>query len=298
MCLLSVMGRIIHLLMIHHLCSGSLRHLPKNSSIWLFAIVRSSSPGSVRSENARAKNIRKPCSFRMLFSPASPEPTSSMCDTPPRLKSRGFFCLSSVRDTLRTVAWPRLGAHRSGGGKAEWASPFRRILSWAVPGPLELPCLAEREEWPTTSAFGVLGSPNTRAFRLCSPGNVPQGRRLFLMRVFTLPHFLKPYNQRCRVFAAAQRRGPWWNMVVFLCLVLHHITHTRFSCSKYYSPLLFTRSKSGKILAKAEDALPLPLKRHGLRRAQAPFCHLGLSGPARCKRCIERRPCISSCSVH
>jgi hypothetical protein len=153
------------------------------------------------------------------------------CDTPPRLESRGFFCLSSVRDMLRTVAWPRLGAHRSGGGKAEWASPFRRILSWAVPGPLGLPCLAEREEWPTASAFGVLGGPNIRAFRLCSPGNVPQGRRLFLMRVFTLPHFLKPYSQRCRVFAAAQRRGPWWNMVVFLRLVLHHTTRTRFSCS-------------------------------------------------------------------
>jgi len=94
-CLLSVMGRIIHLLMIHHLCSGSLRHLPKNSSIWLFAIFRSSSPGSIRSENARAKNIRKPCSFRMLFSPASPEPTSSMCqisgDRPAPLSFLGVF---------------------------------------------------------------------------------------------------------------------------------------------------------------------------------------------------------------
>jgi hypothetical protein len=28
------------------------------------------------------------------------------------------FCLSSVRDRLSNVAWPRLGAHRSGGGKA------------------------------------------------------------------------------------------------------------------------------------------------------------------------------------
>ena len=50
------------------------------------------------------------------------------------------------------------------------------------------------------------------------------------MRVFTLPHFLKPYNQRCRVFAAAQRRGPWWNnAVVFFPPALRRRTRTRCS---------------------------------------------------------------------
>jgi hypothetical protein len=43
---------------------------------------------------------------------------------------------------------------------------------------------------------------------------------------------------------------------------------------KYCSPLLFARSKNGKIRAKAEDALPLPLKRLSLRRAQALFCQM------------------------
>ena len=62
------------------------------------------------------------------------------------LKPHGFFCLSSVRAGLSDGAWLRLGAHRSGGGKAEGASPSRRILSWAVPGPLFFPCLSERDE--------------------------------------------------------------------------------------------------------------------------------------------------------
>src|SRR5712691_6596113 len=73
------------------------------------------------------------------------------------LKPHGFFCLSSVRDGLSDGAWLRLGAHRSGGGKVEGASPSRRILSWAVPGPLFFPCLSERDEWPTTPVCGVLG---------------------------------------------------------------------------------------------------------------------------------------------
>ncbi len=95
------------------------------------------------------------------------------------LKPHGFVCLSSVRDGLSDGAWLRLGAHRSGGGKAEGASPSRRILSWAVPGPLFFPCLSERDEWPTTPVSGVLGKSNTRIFRCCSPGNVPAGAEAF-----------------------------------------------------------------------------------------------------------------------
>src|SRR5438876_12177102 len=89
------------------------------------------------------------------------------------------FCLSSVGDRLRNVAWPRLGAYRSGGGKAERVPPFRRLLSCAVPCALVLPCLSERDEWPTTSVFGVLGSPNTRLFRGCSRGNIPTRAEAF-----------------------------------------------------------------------------------------------------------------------
>ena len=65
-----------------------------------------------------------------------------LCDTPPRLKSRGFFCLSSVRDRRSNVAWPRLIAHRSGGGKARHKNIHSYPHSWAVPCPFQLPCLA------------------------------------------------------------------------------------------------------------------------------------------------------------
>ena len=106
------------------------------------------------------------------------------------LKPHGFFCLSAVRDGLSDGAWLRLGAHRSGGGKAEEASPSRRILSWAVPSPLCFPCLSERDEWPTTPVSGVLGKSNTRIFRCCSPGNVPAGAEAFpdaMVRAAPLP---------------------------------------------------------------------------------------------------------------
>jgi len=106
------------------------------------------------------------------------------------LKPHGFFCLSSVRDRLSNGAWLRLGAHRNGGGKAESAPPYRRMLSWAVPSPLVLSCLSERKAWSTTPVFGVLERINTHIFRCCSPGNVPQRRRLFLgaiVRAATLP---------------------------------------------------------------------------------------------------------------
>jgi 3-phenylpropionate/trans-cinnamate dioxygenase ferredoxin reductase component len=58
-------------------------------------------------------------------------------------KSRGFFRLSSVRDGWRNVAWPRLGIHRSGGGKAQKrVHPFMHLVlgGCAMPvGPL-MPC--------------------------------------------------------------------------------------------------------------------------------------------------------------
>ena len=49
----------------------------------------------------------------------------------------------------------------------------------AVPGPLVFPCLSERDEWPTTSVFGVLGKINTRVFQRSSRGNVPTRAEAF-----------------------------------------------------------------------------------------------------------------------
>jgi hypothetical protein len=56
---------------------------------------------------------------------------------------------------------------------------------------------------------------------------------------------------------------------------------TRLGCegaTTYWVFFCFHRAKAVMARAEAADALPLPLKRHGLRRAEAPFCHLNL-GP-------------------
>jgi hypothetical protein len=96
-----------------------------------------------------------------------------------RMNPRGFFCHSSVGDALRNGAWLRLGAHRNGGGIAETTHPSMPAVSWAVPCPLVVPRLAQRDEWPTASAFGILGTANTRAFRRCSLRNVPTRAEAF-----------------------------------------------------------------------------------------------------------------------
>ncbi|HWZ20053.1 MAG TPA: hypothetical protein VNW73_14735 [Ktedonobacteraceae bacterium] len=119
--------------------------------------------------------------------------------TPPH----GFFCLSSVGDGLSSGAWLRLGAYRSGGGKAERAHPSLRVLSWAVPCPLVLSCLSERDRWPTTPVSGVLERINTRIFRCCSPGNVPQRWRLFLGAIFGAAARTLCRGVATRAFAAA-----------------------------------------------------------------------------------------------
>ena len=49
----------------------------------------------------------------------------------------------------------------------------------AVPGPLVFPCLSERDRWPTTPVFGVLGKINTRVFQRSSRGNVPTRAEAF-----------------------------------------------------------------------------------------------------------------------
>jgi hypothetical protein len=47
------------------------------------------------------------------------------------------------------------------------------------PGPLVFPCLSERDEWPTTSVFGILGKTNTRLFRGSLLWNVPTRLQAF-----------------------------------------------------------------------------------------------------------------------
>jgi hypothetical protein len=142
------------------------------------------------------------------------------------------------------VAWPRLVAYRSGGGKAR----NQRIHPCTLlPGRCHArSCFhAPRKGMNGPQlAVGVLGTRNTRLFRGDSPGNVPQGRRLFLRSFCVLLHFLKPYIQRCRAFAAANSLYIRNNTVVFLHLVLRQTTRTLFSSQGATAIFLLYRRKT------------------------------------------------------
>lgn len=77
------------------------------------------------------------------------------------LKPHGFFRLSSVRDVLRTAAWPRLGAHRSGGGKArdERIHAYISFLGGAMPVPASMPSAKGSMAHSLRSASWEAGTP-------------------------------------------------------------------------------------------------------------------------------------------
>jgi len=92
------------------------------------------------------------------------------CDTPPRLKSRGFFCLSSVRGALRSAAWPRLGEYRSGGGKARRQRIHSCIcfLGGAMPVAFPMPC-ARGKNGPQLT-LGLMGEEQHPHLSTLNPG--------------------------------------------------------------------------------------------------------------------------------
>jgi len=87
------------------------------------------------------------------------------------LKLHGFFRLSSVREWLRNGAWLRLVASRSGGGKARnQCLHSGSLVAFAVPGPLVLPCLTEREEMARNFGFWRPGEPQHPHLSMLNPG--------------------------------------------------------------------------------------------------------------------------------
>jgi hypothetical protein len=189
------------------------------------------------------------------------------------LKPSGFFRHSSVRDVLRSGAWLRLGAHRNGGGIAETAHPFMLTVSCAVPCALVFPCLAERDEWPTTSAFGVLGTANTRVFRRCSPGNVPTGAEAFpelFLDDAPLPKADAQMSSYLRSVSIAL--NTWNNTVVFLPLALRQRTRTLFSFQGA-TDLFYHQEEQPEMQGREATRNPphhWGWKPRGLRRV--PFC--------------------------
>jgi hypothetical protein len=193
-----------------------------------------------------------------------------------RMNPRGFFCHSSVRDALRNGAWLRLGAHRSGGGIAETTHPSMPAVSWAVPCPLVVPRLAERDEWPTASAFGILGTANTRAFRRCSLRNVPTRAEAFpelFLDDAALPkagaHQMSSYLRSVSIAWYI-----WNNTVVFLPVALRYGTRTLFSFQGA-TVLFYQREEKAEMQGSSLRETRLTawvLHRSGLRRAEALFC--------------------------
>jgi len=120
------------------------------------------------------------------------------------LKPHGFFCHSFVRDTLRSGAWLRLGAHRNEGGIARKQRLHSGVLS---PGRCHarscFHALRKGKNGPqlALSASWEPGAP--ASFDATPLGTYPQGRRLFLSYFCVLLHFLKPYSRWCRAFVTA-----------------------------------------------------------------------------------------------
>ncbi len=121
-------------------------------------------------------------------------------------------------------------------------------------------------------AVGVLGTRNTRLFRGSSPGNVPQGRRLFLRSFCVLLHAPSAVHPTVSCRRLSKELG-------------HLEEHGRvfpsgpspdnpytLQFSRCSSHILLVQTKNGHARAQATIASPLPLKRRGLRRAQALLC--------------------------
>jgi hypothetical protein len=139
-------------------------------------------------------------------------------------------------------------------------------VSWAVPCPLVLPCLSERDEWPTTSVSGVLGTTNTRIFRCSSPGTFHPEWRLFLSYFLLALHFLKPVrDSRSYLRSALNSRYIWKNTVVFLPLALRQRTRTRFSFQGT-TRLFFLQGQEVEMHGLKPRAPNHGLKSRGLRR--------------------------------
>jgi hypothetical protein len=74
-------------------------------------------------------------------------------------------------------------------GKHENTVSIQTFVSWAVPGPFRLPCLAQRDEWPTTCGWHPGKQEHPSLSRLPC-GNIPTQVEAFPVAMFcrtTLP---------------------------------------------------------------------------------------------------------------
>jgi hypothetical protein len=166
--------------------------------------------------------------------------------------ARGFFRLSSVGEKLRTEAWLRLIASRSGGGKAgKQQLHSDNLFPGRCHAHSDFRTVRKGKKGPQL-AVGLLGSrtkDHPHLFRDSLPGNLPTGVVAFPGAIFCgtrLPKAVDwlPVPSLCEI------AGTVANTVVFLPLALRQRTRTRFSCSRYYQPLLFGGTQSGNATGK------------------------------------------------
>jgi hypothetical protein len=93
---------------------------------------------------------------------------------------------------------------------------------------LLFPCLAQRDEWPTTPVSGVLGKSNTRIFRGYPVGTYPHRGRLSLRYSWRDAALPKPMDW-LPVASRIKIADILVNTVLFLRAALRRATRTRFS---------------------------------------------------------------------
>ena len=145
-------------------------------------------------------------------------------DTLPGRRSRSF-CLSRVVGTLRNAAWPRLGAYRSGQGKARNQRIHSCIcfLGGAMPVAGSMPCTKGRVAHNLRLASWEPGTP--ASFDAQPLGTYPQRWRLFLSYCCDdapLPKAVQPLVSCLRSISIAWYA--WNNTVVFFPLALRQRT--------------------------------------------------------------------------
>jgi hypothetical protein len=176
------------------------------------------------------------------------------------------------------VAWPRLGAYRSGGGKARKHDLHSDPV---FPGRCQARCgfhASHKGKNGPQLVVGTMESSNTHSFRCLALGNLPTRVEAFpalFCRDVTLP-------QAVDCLPAFARRNSSYigehGSVFTTSPALANPYTIQFS--RYSQDILTEEQKSGKTRdarAKARNASPLPLKRRGLRRAEAPLGHMQAS---------------------
>jgi hypothetical protein len=119
--------------------------------------------------------------------------------------------------------------------------------SWAVPGPLRLPCRVQRDEWPTACSWHPGEQQHPPLSRLSPQERTPRVEAFpaLFLETAVLPkpvEWLPVASQQCRADTVA-------NTVVFLPAVLHGGTGKHDSVVQVLERVYYISGKMSNILA-------------------------------------------------